>query len=68
MTDPLDASTVVYQTIRPKADVALAANAAFLALAPPTQAQAVAQVQLLTKECTALIRMMLGILDTADGT
>lgn len=51
-----------------KAQNALNANATFLALASPTNAQTLAQVQLLTKECNALIRLALGLLDSTAGT
>jgi hypothetical protein len=45
---------------------AVAANNAFLLLDPPTQAQSVAQLQRLTRECTALIKLAVG--DVADLT
>ncbi len=55
-------------TLRDRARTALAANATFLALASPTNAQTVAQVQRLTRECSALIRLLTSALDTTDGT
>lgn len=55
-------------SLRDRAAQALAANAAFLALASPTNAQVLAQVQRLTKECSALIRLGQNLLDTTDGT
>ena len=55
-------------TIEQRATQALTANATFLAIASPTNAQTLAQVQRLTKECTALIRLALNLHDTTDGT
>lgn len=47
-----------------KARAALATNAAFLAIASPSNAQAVAQVQALTRQVNALIKLALD--DLAD--
>jgi hypothetical protein len=54
--------------LREKARTALALNDAFLALASPTNAQTLTQVQRLTRECSALIRLAIRALDTTDGT
>jgi hypothetical protein len=56
------------QTLRTRALTALAANATYLALSPPTTAQAVAQVERLTRECSGLIRLALNLVDSLDGT
>ncbi len=54
------------ETLRAQAASALATNSAYLALGSPTQAQAVAQVRMLTLEVSALIRLALGLLDSIN--
>jgi hypothetical protein len=56
------------ETLQARAQTALTANATFLALASPSNAQTLAQVQTLTKEANALIRLALGLLDSTAGT
>lgn len=51
-------------TLRSRASTALTNNAAYLALASPTQAQAVAQVAALTRQVDGLIRLALDKLDS----
>ena len=53
-------------TLRARALDALAQNKAFLAVDAPTNAQALAQIRLLTREVSALIRLTLGALDSTD--
>ena len=54
--------------ITSKVQAALAANSTFLAIASPTTAQTLAQVKLLTRECSAIIRLFLNLLDSQAGT
>ncbi len=54
--------------LRDKATAALAANATYLALPSPTNAQNLAQIRALTREANALVRLLLGSLDSLDGT
>lgn len=56
------------RTVEQRARVALTANATYLALGSPTNAQNLAQIRLLTRECSALIKLALNELDTTDGT
>lgn len=51
-----------------KAKTALTNNATFLAIASPTNAQAVAQVQALTRQVNALIRLVGRNLLSTEGT
>jgi hypothetical protein len=51
-----------------KVQAALDTNATFLALASPTNAQTLAQVQRLTRETNALIRFVLNAFDDTTGT
>ena len=60
--------TVNEATIRGRAATALTANNTFLALTSPTNAQVLAQTKILTRECSALIRLALRLLDTTTGT
>lgn len=70
----LDAPTpqVVAETNRAalidKATQALANNVAFLAVANPSPIQIAAQTKALTRECSAIIRLLLGALDDTSGT
>ena len=51
-----------------QAATAIANNITFLGLATPTQAQAVAQVQALTRQVNALLRLSASLLDSTAGT
>jgi hypothetical protein len=53
-------------TINARVEAALAANKTYLALANPTNAQVVAQVNRLTLECSALIRLLLSRMEATD--
>lgn len=55
-------------TIAAKAKQALDANDTFLAVATPTNAQILAQVRAVTRECSALIRLVLDEVETTGGT
>lgn len=55
-------------TLRTRAQGALTANATYLGLAAPTTAQNTTQLQRVTKECSALIRLLLSQLDDISGT
>jgi hypothetical protein len=64
----LSGTDLTRQQIQDKAAQALVANKTFLALATPTAAQVTTQIQRLTRETNALIRLMLGLLDDASDT
>lgn len=49
-----------------RARQAIVDNQAFLALASPTNAQTLAQVKRLTRECSALIRLLLAVDGSPD--
>lgn len=57
-----------WDAIAAKAAGALEANATYLAIGAPTNAQIAAQVNRLTRECSALIRLLLRMTDTDAGT
>lgn len=61
------AATANGVALRQRLQAALSDNAAYLALPAPATKDVVAQVALLTKECTALIRRDLKLLDSTAG-
>lgn len=54
------------RSIEAQAAIALANNAAYLAIRAPTQAQAIAQVEALTRQVNKLIRLVLNRLDDTE--
>lgn len=54
--------------LRSKAQTALATNATFLAIASPTAAQVATQAKALSRQCDAIIRILLGQFDSTAGT
>jgi hypothetical protein len=54
--------------IRSKAQQAITANNVFLNIQSPTNAQVLTQVQRLTRENTAIIKFLFGLLDDTTGT
>lgn len=57
-----------YQTLVGKAPAAIANNQTFLALTAPTNAQTLAQVEALTRQVNAIIRLLVGQLEAVDDT
>ena len=66
--DDAPAEVLNKATLLSKAQTALAANTTFLAIASPSTAQTLAQVRLLTRECNALIRLLIDQLDSTVDT
>jgi hypothetical protein len=56
----------IRRNLEDRARAALDTNRTFLALASPTNAQTLAQVRQLTRQNTALIRLLLNQLDSTD--
>jgi hypothetical protein len=54
------------EIIERRLDAAIDANASYLALNPPTQAQALAQVGALTRQVNGMLRLLRNRLDSAD--
>lgn len=65
---PIPAEQENADTLRARATAALAANANYLAIATPSNLQVAGQVRTLTKECNALIRLLLGLLADVSDT
>jgi len=59
---PVQTATVIQR----KLDAAIDANLAYLALNPPTTAQALAQVGALTRQVNGMLRLLRNRLDSAD--
>lgn len=61
--DVVDTTTLTtVSTVAARAKAAITANNNYLAIGAPSNAQVTAQVTLMTKECTALIKMMASLI------
>ena len=56
------------QTLEAKGAAAVASNITFLGIGSPSNAQVLAQVQSLTRQVNALIRLASSLLDSTSGT
>lgn len=65
---PTPSGEVNAATLRDRATQAIAANNAYLAVPTPTAAQVTAQVARLTRQCTALVRLVTSLTDDVTGT
>lgn len=65
---PEGTAAVNEKSLRDKAATALTANATYLGIASPTNAQNLAQIRSLTRQMNALIRITVRALDTTTGT
>lgn len=59
---------IAHNTLTERVTAALAANADYLALSPPTNAQVAAQVTRLTRQSSGVIRLLLRAMDSTEGT
>lgn len=64
----MDNAMTAVAALRVKADAAIANNATYLAIVGPTAAQAIAQVERLTRQVNAIIRQLTDQLDDLTGT
>lgn len=65
---PPDSVLANRAALQTKMSQALQVNKTYLALSPPSQAQVLQQVDRLTREVSALIRLQTGQLDSQDST
>lgn len=69
----IERKQVVYEVpiseeLTEKAEAAIQSNITFLALPSPNNTQIAAQVRLLTRENTAILRLLLNRLESTEGT